>query len=176
MSWPSIARSPTLVKDVGGIFPLDPAKTKRILFVDGGINHPLIPHPLQFVLPDLLRKEGFEVTIDRPDIVPSPDDFDLVLYALGDESLLVRGRIFVDWLRNARGATSVASYSLRARAGAPVAMPLEWSELARLRSSDAYTLRNALRKIRSRRRDPWRELYDLEQTLPGPAARSRRGR
>ncbi|MCQ4165072.1 DNA ligase D [Tahibacter harae] len=86
------------------------------------------------------------------------------------------GRIFVDWLRNARGATSVASYSLRARAGAPVAMPLEWSELARLRSSDAYTLRNALRKIRSRRRDPWRELYDLEQTLPGPAARSRRGR
>lgn len=83
------------------------------------------------------------------------------------------GRIFIDWLRNARGATSVASYSLRARAGAPVAMPLEWSELARLRSSDAFTLRNALRKIRSRRQDPWRELYGIEQTLPRSARKHR---
>ncbi len=61
------------MKDVDGIFPLDPAKTKRILLVDGGIIHPLIPQPLQFVLPDLLAKEGFEVTIDRPDIVPTPE-------------------------------------------------------------------------------------------------------
>jgi len=95
----TIARSPTLVKDVAGIFPLDPVKTKRILLVDGGIIHPLVPRPLQFVLPDLLRKEGFDVTLDRPDIVPSPEDFDLVLYMLGDESLLVRGRIFIDWHR-----------------------------------------------------------------------------
>lgn len=76
-----IGRSPTLVKDVNGIFPLDPAKTKRVLLVDGGIIHPLMPQPLEFLLPALLRKEGFEVTIDRPDIVPTPDDFDLVLYA-----------------------------------------------------------------------------------------------
>lgn len=105
-----IARSPTLVKDVGGIFPLDPAVTKRILFVDGGIIHPLIPRPLQFVLPDLLRKEGFEVTVDRPDIVPGPEDFDLVLYALGDESLLVRGRIFIDWHRMGGGGLFKAMY------------------------------------------------------------------
>ena len=105
-----IARSPTLVKDVDGIFPLDPAQTKRILFVDGGINHPLIPRPLQFVLPELLRKEGFEVTVDRPDIVPNPDDFDLVLYALGDESLLVRGRCFVDWHKMGGGGLFKAMY------------------------------------------------------------------
>jgi beta-N-acetylhexosaminidase len=105
-----IARSPTLVKDVDGIFPLDPSQSRRILFVDGGINHPLIPRPLQFVLPDLLRKEGFEVTVDRPDIVPSPDEFDLVLYALGDESLLVRGRIFVDWHRMGGGGLFKAMY------------------------------------------------------------------
>jgi len=105
-----IARSPTLVKDVGGIFPLDPARTKRILLVDGGIVHPLVPRPLQFVLPDLLRKEGFEVTLDRPDIVPSPEDFDLVLYTLGDESLLVRGRIFVDWHKMGGGGLFKAMY------------------------------------------------------------------
>lgn len=105
-----IARSPTLVKDVDGIFPLDPKTTKRILLVDGGIIHPLVPRPLQFVLPDLLRKEGLEVTLDRPDIVPSPDDFDLVLYTLGDESLLVRGRIFVDWHKMGGGGLFKAMY------------------------------------------------------------------
>ena len=77
------------------------------------------------------------------------------------------------YLRNSRGATSVASYSLRARAGAPVAMPLDWSELARLRSGNAYTLRNALQKIRRRKADPWRELYDLRQPLPGQSRRAR---
>ncbi|MGO6813582.1 glycoside hydrolase family 3 protein [Rhizobium brockwellii] len=105
-----IGRSPTLVKDVNGIFPLDPAKTKRVLLVDGGIIHPLMPQPLKFLLPALLRKEGFEVTIDRPDIVPTPDDFDLVLYALGDESLLVRGRIFVDWHRMGGGGLFKVMY------------------------------------------------------------------
>jgi beta-N-acetylhexosaminidase len=105
-----IGRSPTLVKDVNGIFPLDPAKTKRVLLVDGGIIHPLMPQPLEFLLPALLRKEGFEVTIDRADIVPTPDDFDLVLYALGDESLLVRGRIFVDWHRMGGGGLFKAMY------------------------------------------------------------------
>ncbi|MBC2805951.1 glycoside hydrolase family 3 protein [Rhizobium ruizarguesonis] len=105
-----IGRSPTLVKDVNGIFPLDPVKTKRVLLVDGGIIHPLMPQPLKFLLPALLRKEGFEVTIDRPDIVPTPDDFDLVLYALGDESLLVRGRIFVDWHRMGGGGLFKAMY------------------------------------------------------------------
>ncbi|EJC68473.1 beta-glucosidase-like glycosyl hydrolase [Rhizobium leguminosarum bv. viciae WSM1455] len=105
-----IGLSPTLVKDVNGIFPLDPAKTKRVLLVDGGIIHPLMPQPLEFLLPALLRKEGFEVTIDRPDIVPTPDDFDLVLYALGDESLLVRGRIFVDWHRMGGGGLFKAMY------------------------------------------------------------------
>ncbi|MBA1346587.1 MULTISPECIES: glycoside hydrolase family 3 N-terminal domain-containing protein [unclassified Rhizobium] len=105
-----IGRSPTLVKDVNGIFPLDPAKTKRVLLVDGGIIHPLMPQPLEFLLPALLRKEGFEITIDRPDIVPTPDDFDLVLYALGDESLLVRGRIFIDWHRMGGGSLFKAMY------------------------------------------------------------------
>ncbi|MGO7907366.1 glycoside hydrolase family 3 protein [Rhizobium leguminosarum] len=105
-----IGRSPTLVKDVNGIFPLDPAKPKRVLLVDGGIIHPLMPQPPEFLLPALLRNEGFEVTIDRPDIVPTPDDFDLVLYALGDESLLVRGRIFVDWHRMGGGGLFKAMY------------------------------------------------------------------
>jgi bifunctional non-homologous end joining protein LigD len=91
-------------------------------------------------------------------------------------------RIFIDWLRNARGATSVGSYSLRARDRAPVAMPIEWSELARLRSPAAYDIRSALAKIARRKRDPWEGFDRVRQALPSlPAAagerpRRRRGR
>lgn len=57
-----------------------------------------------------------------------------------------KGRIFVDWLRNGRGATSVASWSLRAREGAPVAVPVTWAELSRVRSPARYTLRDAAKR------------------------------
>lgn len=66
-----------------------------------------------------------------------------------------KGRIFIDWLRNGRGATSIASWSLRAREGAAVAMPLRWSELGRSRSSVDYPLPRALRRARSLQGDPW---------------------
>jgi len=76
------------------------------------------------------------------------------------------GRIFIDWLRNARGATSVASWSLRARAGAPVAMPLRWEELGRSKSAADFDLAGALRRARSLRKDPWEGFAELQQTLP----------
>jgi len=65
------------------------------------------------------------------------------------------GVIFIDWLRNGRGATSVASWSLRARKDAGVAMPLAWSELGRTRSGHDYPLEKALRRAAAQRKDPW---------------------
>ncbi len=78
-----------------------------------------------------------------------------------------RGKIYVDYLRNSRGATSVASYSLRARAGAPVAMPLRWSELGRLKNGHAFTLRSAPRRLARLRADPWAGLETVRQDLEG---------
>jgi len=65
------------------------------------------------------------------------------------------GVIFIDWLRNSRGATSVASWSLRARPEAGVAVPMAWSELGRTRSGHDYPLPRALRRASSQRTDPW---------------------
>jgi bifunctional non-homologous end joining protein LigD len=65
------------------------------------------------------------------------------------------GVIFIDWLRNGRGATSVSSWSLRARKEAGVAVPLAWSELGRTKSGVDYPLSRALRRATSLRADPW---------------------
>jgi bifunctional non-homologous end joining protein LigD len=66
-----------------------------------------------------------------------------------------QGKIYLDYLRNGRGATAIASYSTRARAGAPVAVPVRWDELdARLRP-DRYTVGNVRRRLAALRDDPW---------------------
>ena len=77
-----------------------------------------------------------------------------------------KGRIFIDWLRNARGATSVASWSLRARPGAPVVMPLRWEDLSATTSSSMYDLNSARQRAARLRRDPWQGLDTLDQRLP----------
>ena len=76
------------------------------------------------------------------------------------------GLIFIDWLRNTRGATSVTGWSLRARPGAPVAMPLHWDEIAQLKTGGAFDLARALKRARSLKADPWEGIAGLGQSLP----------
>ena len=74
-------------------------------------------------------------------------------------------RIFVDYLRNGRGATAVASYSLRARPRAPVAMPIPWSALSKLERPDPYTIRDVPAMLKRRRKDPWDAMGRIRQNL-----------
>ena len=87
-------------------------------------------------------------------------------YVASASKQLRAGRIFIDYLRNGRGATSIASFSLRARPGAPVAMPLRWEELDRVKSGSAFHLQNTRARLRRLNAHPWQGIDMLEQGLP----------
>ena len=72
-------------------------------------------------------------------------------------------RIFVDWLRNARGATTVAPYSIRAREGAPVSMPITWEELDTI-TPRGITMAAAVERLNMP--DPWESFCENPQQLP----------
>ena len=93
------ARAPTLVKDTQGLLPLDPRRHRRVLVITPGIVMPFLAEPIPFALPGMLKARGFEVTIHAPETEVTPANFDLVLYLFGDETLLVRNHIFIDWLK-----------------------------------------------------------------------------
>jgi bifunctional non-homologous end joining protein LigD len=85
-----------------------------------------------------------------------------------------KGRIYIDWLRNVRGATSIASFSTRARAGAPVSVPLRWDELTADLRPDAFTVESVPRRLRARRADPWAGYEEARRPLrAAPAGRDR---
>jgi len=64
-------------------------------------------------------------------------------------------RIYIDYLRNAEGATAIAAFSVRARPGAPVAVPIAWEELADGIRSDHFTVENVLSRLTTQQHDPW---------------------
>jgi bifunctional non-homologous end joining protein LigD len=87
-----------------------------------------------------------------------------------------KGRIFVDYLRNVRGATSIAAYSTRARPGAPVSTPLGWDELDVSLRSDAFSVSNLPQRLAGLKRDPWARYWTLRQRLPAVRGEVRGGR
>jgi bifunctional non-homologous end joining protein LigD len=74
-----------------------------------------------------------------------------------------KGKIFIDYLRNTREATSVAAYSTRARAGAPVSVPVSWEALARTTGANQFTIFTLKKHLRS---DAWADIGKVLQKLP----------
>jgi bifunctional non-homologous end joining protein LigD len=81
-----------------------------------------------------------------------------------------KGRIFIDWLRNERGATAIAPYSLRARPGAPAAMPVSWEELATIGAANAFTWPSAARRVAGTE-EAWPGYFSLRQRIGSSALR-----
>ena len=73
-----------------------------------------------------------------------------------------KNKIFIDWIRNGRGATSVSPYSIRAREGAKVSMPIAWDDLETV-APDGITMEDALQRIGGN--DPWKDFFQNNQVL-----------
>jgi len=81
---------------------------------------------------------------------------------------LRKGKLFLDYLRNGRGATAIAPYSTRARAGALVATPLRWEELTRALTPADFDVRSVLRRLEQQKVEPWEGFHELKQVVsPG---------
>jgi bifunctional non-homologous end joining protein LigD len=77
-------------------------------------------------------------------------------------------RVFIDALRNAYGATAVAPFAVRARKGAPIAVPVSWDDVAsRSLKPQGYTIKNIYTRL-SRRRDPWAGFWRRARGLARP--------
>jgi bifunctional non-homologous end joining protein LigD len=76
------------------------------------------------------------------------------------------GRIFIDYLRNTRGATAVGAYSTRARPGAPVSTPLGFEELSPTIRPNHFTVDNLPTRLKHLKADPWSRIAEIDQALP----------
>jgi bifunctional non-homologous end joining protein LigD len=76
-----------------------------------------------------------------------------------------KGKIFIDYLRNGRGATSISAYSTRARADAPVSAPLFWEELDTDVRANTWTVKNLPERLEGLKSDPWEEFSKMRQSL-----------
>jgi len=73
-----------------------------------------------------------------------------------------KGKIFIDWVRNTKGATSVAPYSLRARPKASVSMPISYNELDKI-APDEITLFDAIKRVK--KKNPWKDFFKTQNDL-----------
>jgi len=85
------------------------------------------------------------------------------LYLAKMTKSLRNGRIFIDYFRNSREATSVAAYSTRARAGAPVSAPVTWDRLSRTGRGNEFTVLDLKKRLKE---DAWAEIGKIRQKLP----------
>ncbi len=75
------------------------------------------------------------------------------------------GKIFVDYLRNQRGASTVAAYSVRARPGLPVSVPISRNELEQIAGADQWNIQNLHERLQKQPDDPWSDYASTRQTI-----------
>lgn len=111
--------------------------------------------------PDWAALKLFSRTVAGELVRRDPERFTLALRKAGRE-----GRIFIDTLRNERGATAVAAFSVRTTPRATVSTPLAWTELSGSLRADRFTVRSLPRRLAGLSVDPWERLASVRQGIP----------
>ncbi|WP_140625736.1 DNA ligase D [Methylibium rhizosphaerae] len=75
------------------------------------------------------------------------------------------GKVFIDYLRNGHGQTTVAAFSARARRGLGVSMPVAWDQLAELKGAAQWSIATAREYLSFQQADPWQDYWTTRQTL-----------
>ncbi|MBM3547923.1 MAG: DNA ligase D [Alphaproteobacteria bacterium] len=134
-------------------------KLKPFLKTTGGkglhVVVPLRPEADWAKVKDFTRKIAEGLARDFPD-----------RYTANMSKKVRTGKIFVDYLRNGRGATAVSPYSVRARARAPVAVPIGWEELDLGVRGDQFTVDNLMNRLDKLDKDPWAGFRRATKPLP----------
>lgn len=152
VEWPQIAAAALRVREI-----LNEAGLASFVKTSGGKG-------LHIVAP-LVRRSGWDEVknaakaIARRLAKEEPKRYTATVAAWARE-----GRVYLDALRNTRGATCVAAYSPRARPGAAVSTPLDWSEL-QVSTPPVFTLRTLPHRLAGLAEDPWAEFWEVRQSL-----------
>jgi bifunctional non-homologous end joining protein LigD len=127
---------------------LDAAGLKSFAMITGGKG-------IHVIAPLDGRNDWEEVKTFAAGLARSFADRDPARFIATASKVKRKGRIFIDWLRNERGATAIAPYSPRARKGAPVATPVGWRELSRLKTAAAFDTTAITKRLKKSKSDPW---------------------
>jgi bifunctional non-homologous end joining protein LigD len=96
-----------------------------------------------------------------------PDRFSTVL---GPKNRV--DKTFIDYLRNGKGASTVAAFSVRARSGMGVSMPIAWDELKEIGAADQWTIGNAAQRQQTLGADPWQGYFRCRQGITAAMRRA----
>ncbi|HVF39166.1 MAG TPA: non-homologous end-joining DNA ligase [Gemmatimonadaceae bacterium] len=153
VSWPHVIAAARLVRKALAALDLE-----CFVKTTGGRGlHVVAP-----LIPDADWSECLEFSRGISELVASndPHAYTTTFAKMGRES-----KILLDYLRNNRTNTSIAAYSLRARPGAPVSVPVTWNELKSSLDPGAFSIETILRRMKRRRVDPWKNYETTQQRL-----------
>ena len=126
--------------------------------------HVVVPLKAGTIGWDDLKRFSRAVSVDMDKLVPGH-------FVTKMTKSIRAGKIFIDFFRNNRGSTSVAPYSVRAREGAPVSVPIEWNQVANLANAHSFTVLNVSDWLTSPDDDPWREFRKSAKKISAEAWR-----
>jgi bifunctional non-homologous end joining protein LigD len=153
LPWASVAEAARLTKVV-----LDELGLRSFLKTSGGRGlHLVVPLARRHTWDDV---SGFAEAVARHLAQTIPGRFSA---KMGAKNRV--GKIFIDYLRNKRQASTVTPYSARARPGLPVATPIAWEELDEVGGANMWTIASLPERLAALRKDPWAEYFDTRQTL-----------